>query len=80
MLLQEVPYSRIKVAKCKLTQNLLPIYCGNYDHQTIITTDIWWNSPIPIRPEECVRYHHDKEYIIRTQTEKGVFEDKVFAI
>ena len=61
LLLQEVPYSRIKIAKCKLTRNLIPLYYGNYDHQTLIMPNIWFNRPIVIGPEEYRRYHHDHE-------------------
>ncbi len=72
--------SGVMVRKCRLTRNVIPMFCGNYDHQTLITTDIWYIRPIPITPEECRRFHDNKAYIIRTQPSSGVFEDKVFAL
>jgi hypothetical protein len=37
VLLQKVPRVRIKIRTCKVTETVVPMYCGHYDHQTMVT-------------------------------------------
>jgi hypothetical protein len=37
VLLQKVPRVRIKIRTCKVTKTVVPLYCGHYDHQTMVT-------------------------------------------
>jgi hypothetical protein len=32
VLLQKVPRVRVKIRTCKVTETVIPMYCGNYDH------------------------------------------------
>jgi hypothetical protein len=36
MLLQKVPRVLVKIRTCKVMEMAIPMYCGNYDHQTMI--------------------------------------------
>jgi hypothetical protein len=40
VLLQKVPRVRVKIRTCKVTETVIPLYCGNYDHQTIVMCGI----------------------------------------
>jgi hypothetical protein len=80
LLLQRVPYGKIRTKKCLLNRNSIPLYCGNYDHQTVLTPDVRFNSPVPLTREECQELHESREYIVRTQPEEGSYEDKVFSL
>jgi hypothetical protein len=37
VLLQKVPRVRIKIRTFKVTETVVPMYCGHYDHQTMVT-------------------------------------------
>jgi hypothetical protein len=37
VLLQKVPRLRIKIRTCKVTKTVVPMYCGHYHHQTMVT-------------------------------------------
>jgi hypothetical protein len=36
VLLQKVPRVQIKIRTCKVTETVVPMYCGHYDHQTMV--------------------------------------------
>jgi hypothetical protein len=45
VLLQKVPRVRIKIRTCKVTKTVVPMYCGHYDHQTMVTPLAKWGFP-----------------------------------
>jgi hypothetical protein len=45
VLLQKVPRVRIKIRTCKVTKTVVPMYCGHYDHQTMVTPLAKWGVP-----------------------------------
>jgi hypothetical protein len=45
VLLQKVPRVRVKIRTCKVTETVIPMYCGNYNHQTMVTPLAKWVSP-----------------------------------
>ena len=79
-LLQEVPYRRLSARKCKMTTSKLPVFCGSYDHQTIIGPDISLNVPARIEAQECQTLHQNREYYVRTQPGPDEVEDKRFTL
>jgi len=54
-LLQRADTLQVPVRRCLRLRTQLPLYCGNYDHQTVITSDIWIHRPVPVSEEECRR-------------------------
>jgi hypothetical protein len=42
VLLQKVPKVRIKIRRCKVTKTVVPMYCGHYDHQTMVKPLAKW--------------------------------------
>jgi hypothetical protein len=81
LLLQRGPPSQVKLRKCLLTRNSIPIHCGSrHRGQMIITPDVQYNSPIPITRNECQNLHQSLEYTIRLQPEAGNYRDKIFSL
>jgi hypothetical protein len=37
VLLHKVPRVRVKIRTCKIIKTVVPLYCGHYDHQTLVT-------------------------------------------
>jgi len=52
-LLQQLPHRRIQVKSCRLERSKIPAYCGNADHQTILSGDVWMGRPTPVSVEDC---------------------------
>ena len=67
LLMQEVPHLRIAAKKCAARWSSIPLFCGNYDHQTVLTSDIRLNRPLQIHPDDCRGYHRDRKYVVVTQ-------------
>jgi len=70
-LLQEVPHTRIQVHKCRLSRSRIPTFCGHYDHQTLLTPDIWMNKPVPISADDCRALHATQKYTVFLQPGDG---------
>jgi hypothetical protein len=62
-LLQQNRYQRILAQKCRITQTILPFYCGNADHQTFISPWAQVSRPRPISIRECRDLWADMVYI-----------------
>ena len=68
-LVQEVMYRRVHAKHCQITRSSLPVFCGNYDHQTIVAPDISINQPMAIPGEDCLDLHGRREYQVNTYPE-----------
>jgi hypothetical protein len=53
ILLQEAEHTPVTVRRCRLLRNSIPMQCGNYDHQTMLTNDVVFQKPITMSAEEC---------------------------
>jgi hypothetical protein len=62
VLLQKVLRVRVKIRTCKVTETVIPMYCGNYDHQTMVTPLAKWGVPSKIAANTCHQWWMDKEY------------------
>jgi hypothetical protein len=62
VLLQKVPRVGIKIRTCKVTKNLVPMYCGHYDHQTMVTPLAKWGVPSKVPVHHCQQWWLNKEY------------------
>jgi hypothetical protein len=79
-LMQEVPTTTFPIRRCQLRRSKLPVYCGNYDHQTIITSDIWQNRPVEVSPEECRAYWRTEKIKVKVEADSGQRRDVSFHI
>jgi hypothetical protein len=61
VLLQKVPKVRIKIRKCKVTKTVVPLYCGHYDHQTMVTPLAKWGVPSRVPVHHCQQWWLNKE-------------------
>jgi hypothetical protein len=62
VLLQKVPRVMIKIRTCKVTETIVPRYCGHYDHQTMVTTLAKWGVPSKVPAHLCQQWWLNKEY------------------
>jgi hypothetical protein len=62
VLLQKVPRVRIKIRTCKVTETVVPMYCGHYDHQTMVTPLAKWEVPSKAPVHLCQQWWLNKEY------------------
>jgi hypothetical protein len=62
VLLQKVPRVRIKIRTCKVTKTVVPLYCGHYDHQTMVTPLAKWGVPSRVPVHHCQQWWLNKEY------------------
>jgi len=62
--MQEVNSYRITTKTCTLTRTSVPVYCGNYDHQTLNLPDVEMRKPIQISADDCRKYHESKTYTV----------------
>jgi uncharacterized membrane protein len=62
VLLQKVPRVRIKIRTCKVTKTVVPMYCGHYDHQTMVTPLAKWGVPSKVPVHHCQQWWLNKEY------------------
>jgi hypothetical protein len=62
VLLQKVPRVRIKIRTCKVTKTVVPMYCGHYDHQTMVTPLAKWGVPCKVPVHHCQQWWLNKEY------------------
>ena len=79
-LLQLVPTTSFSVKFCSLRRSKMPIYCGAYNHQTVITSDIWHNHPVEISPEDCRRYWHHQEIKVRVKPTDSQWREVSFQL
>jgi hypothetical protein len=63
VLLQKVPRVRIKIRTCKIVQNVVPLYCGHYDHKRFVRPLAEWEVPSKVPVHHCQQYWLNKEYI-----------------
>jgi hypothetical protein len=61
VLLQKVPRVRIKIRTCKVTKTVVPMYCGHYDHQTMVTPLAKWEVPSKAPVHLCQQWWLNKE-------------------
>jgi hypothetical protein len=64
VLLQKVPRVRIKIRTCKVTETVVPMYCGHYDHQTMVTPLAKWGVPSKAPVHLCQQCWLNKEYTL----------------
>jgi len=69
-ILQDLPFCRIKVKVCRMLRSKIPAFCGNADHQTILSGDVWIQRPKPIMPAECRRMW-DTQSVMISKTAPG---------
>jgi hypothetical protein len=62
VLLQKIPRVRIKIRTCKVTKTVVPVYCGHYDHQTMVTPLVKWGVPSKVPVHHCQQWWLNKEY------------------
>jgi hypothetical protein len=62
VLLQKVPRVRTKIRTCKITKTVVPLYCGQYDHQTMVTPLAKWGVPSRVPVHNCQQWWLNKEY------------------
>jgi hypothetical protein len=62
VLLQKVRRVRIKIRTCKVTETVVPMYCGHYDHQTMVTPLAKWGVPSKAPVHLCQQWWLNKEY------------------
>jgi hypothetical protein len=60
VLLQKMPRVRIRIKTCRV-----PIYCGHYDHQTMVTPLAKWGVPSKVPALLCQQWWLNKEYNLR---------------
>jgi hypothetical protein len=53
VLLQKVPRVRINIRTCKVTKTVVTLYCGHYDHQTMVTLLAKWGVPSRVPVHHC---------------------------
>lgn len=80
LLLQEVPYLRLSAKKCQRTRSKLPVYCGNYDHETLALPDIWQNVPEEVSGSDCTDMHDSQAVTISTVPKDDVVSLKEFKL
>ncbi len=80
ILLQEVPFVCVSAKKCNMTRSKLPVYCGNYDHQTLALADIWQNVPLQVEADKCQEMHTDKLHSVTAIPEEDTMETKLFPL
>jgi hypothetical protein len=61
VLLQKVPRVRIKIRTCKVTETVVPMYCGHYDHQTMVRPLAKWGVPSKAPVHLCQQWWLNKE-------------------
>jgi YD repeat-containing protein len=79
-LLQSVPTTSFSIRGCKLRRSKMPIYCGAYDHQTVITSDIWHNRPVDISPENCRSYWRHQEIKVKVKPTDNQWREVSFRL
>jgi hypothetical protein len=62
VLIQKVPWVRIKIRMCKVTETVVPMYCSHYDHQTMVTPLAKWEVPSKVPAHLCQQWLLNKEY------------------
>jgi hypothetical protein len=62
ILLQKVPRVRVNIRTCKVRETVIPMYCGNYDHQTMVTPLAKTGLPSKFAANTCQQWWMDKEY------------------
>jgi hypothetical protein len=62
VLLQKVPRVRIKIRTCKVTETVAPMYCGHYDHQTMVKPLAKWGVLSKAPVHLCQQWWLNKEY------------------
>ena len=80
LLLQEVPFVRVNSKKCRMTRSKLPVYCGNYDHQTLALSDIWQNVPLQVDAEVCEKMFSEKLHSVTAIPTDDTIETKIFPL
>lgn len=53
LLLQRAVHNRILVKTCIAKDTRMVLYCGTYDHQTVVTTMSRFNTPIEVESDDC---------------------------
>jgi hypothetical protein len=61
VLLQKVLRVRIKIRTCKVTETVVPMYCGHYDHQTMVTPLAKWGVPRRVPAHLCQQWWLNKD-------------------
>jgi hypothetical protein len=62
VLLQKVPRVRIQIRTCKVTKTVVPMYCGHYDYQTMVTPLAKWGVPSKVPVHHYQQWWLNKEY------------------
>jgi hypothetical protein len=68
VLLQKVPRVRIKIRTCKVTETVVPMYCGHYDYQTMVTPLAKWGVPSKAPVHLCQQWWLSKEYTLQVSS------------
>jgi hypothetical protein len=62
ILLQRAEHIEVTGYHCYITETVLPMYCGNYDHQTLATPLVKIEKEITASPENCWKMWHKKKW------------------
>ena len=53
LVLQKAVYQRTRAKRCIVRESTLPLYCGNWDHQTLAAPMVQLFHEVPVTPQEC---------------------------
>ena len=62
-ILQQEDDRRIDGYACHITMTKTVVMCGNYDFQTALSSENFYNEPITITPQECNRMAKESQWI-----------------
>jgi hypothetical protein len=79
-LLQSIPTTSFSVQGCRLQRSKMPIYCGVYNHQAIIISDIWQNRPVEISPEDSRSYWRRQEIKVSVKPTNSQWREVSFQL
>ena len=80
LILQETPSTESTAWQCRLRRTSLPMFCGHYDHQTLLTNSVQISEPLLLSEEHCRKIVSTKQYTVRVQPGDDEYYDKDFEV
>jgi hypothetical protein len=62
LLLQKADYMRVRGQRCVMTRTMIPLFCGTYDHQTLLGPLLEIANPVALAADECKEMYKTKKW------------------
>jgi hypothetical protein len=79
-LLQEAQTIEIPVRRCRIRRTILPMYCGNADHQSLATHDVEIDRPVHVSREDCETMWRTSKVSVTVRDHHETMAQRVFPL